>query len=176
MKKSILTKKIKSFTLIELIVVISIIMVSFGLSLARYNEYSSQLKLKNEARKLVDVLELSKKKALSVDLLVTPNVTPPTYCNNFTGYQVSLYNGSYSINYCCNSDCSTKINNYNLSSKLSIVSPLIFPANFDFPPLMKGFSLTDSSIKLKNSTINKCVIISISAVGTIELDETLVSC
>ena len=60
--------KSKGFTLIELIVVMGILSIFSGIFLARYNENASQLKLKNEAKKLIDVLELAKKKALNGDL------------------------------------------------------------------------------------------------------------
>ena len=76
------------FTLIELLVVISISLISLGLSLPRYNDSASQLKLKNEGKKLVDVLELAKKKALSADLF-------DKNCANFSGYRVTSALGSY---------------------------------------------------------------------------------
>ncbi|MEK7597609.1 MAG: hypothetical protein AAB441_03100 [Patescibacteria group bacterium] len=168
----------KSFTLIELIVVISISIIFLGLVLPRYNDYSGQLKLRNEAKKLIDVLELAKKKALSADLIPTPGA-PKTFCTDFTGYQITLSPpGSYSLKYCCDSVCTTNINTYTLNTNNTIVSPAS-STNLIFTPLMSGVNLTVGSIRLKNSAIsgtNQCIDISVSPIGIVELNETLVGC
>ena len=52
-----------SFTLIELLIVISIISILSTVGLAYYNKYGEEVKLKNSANQLADVLELAKKKA-----------------------------------------------------------------------------------------------------------------
>ena len=65
------------FTLIELIVVISIILIFLGLSLPRYNDFSSQLKLRNEAKKLIDVLELAKKRLFLPTFRIKPVLILP---------------------------------------------------------------------------------------------------
>jgi prepilin-type N-terminal cleavage/methylation domain-containing protein len=177
MKKILTLKNIKGFTLIELLVV-SVIILSFsGTILAQYNQQTQQLKLKNEAKKLIDVMELAKKKAITSDLIPTPNVTPPTFCTDFTGYQFILKtNNSYSLNYCCNSSCPTVLNTYSLDSKIVITNPVALPDSLVFTPLMKVFNTTFSSITLKNTVINKCLIISISPIGIIELNEALTDC
>ncbi len=162
----------KSFTLIELLVVITIMIIFIGSILAQYNTYTEQTKLKNDGRKLVDVLELAKKKALSADLIVTPFVTPPTYCTNFTGYRVTISSSSYSLLFGCALVYST-VQNYNLPTNLTVT---VGTGDYNFPPLMSGLNITINSVQLKNSAINKCVNISISSIGIAELDETLVGC
>lgn len=170
-------KTIKGFTLIELLVVSVIILTFSGTILAQYNQQTQQLKLKNEAKEMIDVMELAKKKALTADLIPTPNVTPPTFCTNFTGYQFILKtNISYSLNYCCNLSCPTVLNTYNLDSKIVITNPTALPNSLVFTPLMKVFNRPFTSITLKNTVINKCLIISISPIGIIELDEALTDC
>ncbi len=156
----------KSFTLIELLVVISIILIFLGVSLVQYNAYTEQAKLKNDGKKLLDVIELAKKKSLSSDL-------QDKNCSNFTGYQLTLNTNNYSLIFCCNSICSTNTNTYNFNPNISISSGT---GNLNFPPLMTGANMTINSVQLKNSVINKCINISISTIGIVELDETLIGC
>ena len=156
----------RGFTLIELLVVVSIMIIFIGSVLAQYNTYTQQTKLKNEAKKFVDVFELAKKKALSSDLF-------DKNCTNFTGYRLTLNTNNYSLIFCCNSICSTNVNTYNFNTNISIFSGT---GNLNFPPLMTGSNITIPSIQLKNSVINKCITISISSIGVVELDETLNPC
>lgn len=157
----------KSFTLIEILVVTSISLVFLGLGLPRYNDYSSQLKLKNEGKKLVDVLELAKKKALSADL-------QDKNCADFTGYRITIPPSadSYSLLFGCASVYSV-VQDYDLLTNITVT---IGTGNYDFSPLMINPSFISNTIRLKNSVINKCVNISISPIGIIELNETLVAC
>ncbi len=171
--------KNKAFTIIELLVVSAIILTFSGTILAQYNQQTQQLKLKNEAKKLIDVMELAKKKAVTSDLVPTINVapTPPTFCTNFTGYQFILNtNSNYDLRYCCNASCSTVLNSYDLDSKVVITDPVAIPNSLIFTPLMKVFNRTFTSITLKNTVINKCLDITISPIGIIELNETLTDC
>lgn len=159
----------KSFTLIELLVVISIMIIFIGIGLPQYNTYTEQTKLKNEAKKLVDVLELAKKKSMSADLVGT--------CADFTGYRVTTSANAYLLLFGCSS-IYTSVQNYNLSTNITITATGI--GDFNFPTLMKnlkfGVAPNINSVQLKNSAINKCVNISISDIGIVELDETLMPC
>ncbi len=173
MKKSLTPRSFSEvgFTLIELLVVISIMLIFIGSTISQYNNYTEQTKLKNEAKKLVDVLELAKKKALSAELVGS--------CDNFTGYKVTLSTNNYSLIFCCNSGCSdpATVNTYAFNN--ANISNLTGAATLNFPPLMSDVNLTVGSIRLKNSAINtanKCIDISISAIGIVELDEMLVGC
>ena len=163
--------KNRGFTLIEFIVVISIALLFLGISLPRYNDYSGQLKLRNEAKKLIDVLELAKKKALSSDLIITPG-PPRTYCANFTGYRITVSSSSYSLSFGCASVYSV-VQDYDL---LTNITATIGTGNYDFSPLMINPSFISNTIRLKNSAISKCVTISVSPLGIFELNEALISC
>lgn len=156
----------KSFTLIEPLIAISVTLIFLGVSLVQYNNYTEQVRLKNDGKKLLDVIELAKKKALFSDL-------QDKNCSNFTGYRLTLNTNNYSLIFCCNSICLTNTNTYNFNTNISIFSG---SGNLDFPPLMKGSNITINSVQLKNSAINKCLNISISAIGIVELDETLIGC
>lgn len=167
MKKSLALRKSEGFTLIELIIVISISLIFFGIFLARYNENAGQLKLRSEAKKLTDVLELAKKKALSADLVGN--------CTNFSGYRVTIQSGSYILLFGCNLVYSI-IQSYPFSSNITTI---LGTGNYDFSPLMVNPNFSASTIRLKNDAVNgtnKCVDISISPIGVIELSETLISC
>jgi len=158
-------KKSKGFTLIELIVVISIMIVFIGTTLVQYNNFTEQTKLKNEGKKLVDVLELAKKKALSADL-------QDKNCTNFTGYRVTISSGSYLLSFGCALAYST-VQNYNLTTNMTVTTGT---GDYNFSPLMNNPIFISNTIRLKNSVINKCVAVSISAIGIVSLDETLTGC
>lgn len=169
----------KSFTLIELLVTISITIIFLGITLTQYNTFTEQTKLKNEAKKLVDVFELAKKKASSADL-------GQLICNGgFLGYEVNTtQTSSYTLNLrCATAPISQLIATYNFPN--SNISTLSGAGLFRFKQLTLGleYKTTEAAapsapptIQIKNSIISKCVNITISAVGIIELDETLTGC
>lgn len=78
----------KSFTLIEILVVVSIIVLFSGITLAAYNNYTEEKKLEADARKIVDVFELARKKANSADASLcdrpSPNQNEVFHVGNFT--------------------------------------------------------------------------------------------
>lgn len=158
-------KKSTGFTIIELLVVISIMLVFIGTTLVQYNNFTEQTKLRNEAKKLIDVLELAKKKAFSADLF-------DKNCVNFSGYRIIISSDSYSLSFGCASVYSV-VQNYNLSTNITAT---VGTGNYNFSPLMNNPSFISNTIRLKNSAINKCLNISISPIGIVELNETLVSC
>ncbi len=157
--------KNKSFTLIELLIVVSITLIFLGVSLVQYNTYTEQTKLKNEGKKLVDVLELAKKKALSADLF-------DKNCTSFTGYKVTVSLSSYSLLFGCASVYSS-VQNYNLTTSITTI---VGTGDYNFSPLMNKPIFIGNTIQLKNSAINKCLSISISPIGVVELNETLINC
>lgn len=158
-------KKLKGFTLIELIVVIGIVSLFTEIFIARYNENTGRLRLRSEAKKLVDVLELAKKKALTADLF-------DKNCTDFRGYRVAISSGSYLLSFGCASAYSA-VQNYNLTTNITVTTGT---GNYNFSPLMINPSFISNTIRLRNSSISKCVDISISAIGIVELNETLINC
>lgn len=153
------------FTLIELLIVITIIIIFAGVSLAYYNNFIEEKKLETETQKLVDILELAKKKAAAADI--------GNYrCNPFFGYRVSITPSSYRLILCCALNCDTNysIQNYNLEPNITI-STGVGPVQFK--PLSAGV-ISSTTIKLKNLSINKCQQIIINSAGVIE--STTVGC
>ena len=157
-----------AFTLIELLIVVTIIGLFSGLSLAYYNNFGEQAKLKEETRKLVDVLELAKKKADAGD-------TPTSCGSGFSGYQVTVNNNSYILYYCCGGVCNNLVQTYNITSNISIVSGT---GNILFQPL-SATNITPVQIQVKNSSLgasSNCLYINISSVGIATVDDNLHSC
>src|SRR3989344_8314135 len=95
-----------AFALIELMVVLTIASIMVGLGLARYYTYSEQVKLKNDAIKLVEVFELAKKKTTAADLVGS--------CSNFTGYRITTTTNYYGLYFCCNDSCTNEVVRYQL--------------------------------------------------------------
>jgi len=167
----------QGYTLIEIVIVLGIITILSGFGIAKYNAYNQQLILKNQAKKLADVFELTKKKAMSSELIVTPFVTPPTYCTNFIGYQIEIAPLFYKLEYGCNGVYSTIVQTYDFPTNISATQGT---GIFTFSPLGTGTNLTINSIRLKNSKIDdinhQCIDISISPIGIVNINETLISC
>ncbi|MCX7881307.1 MAG: hypothetical protein N2482_02210 [Patescibacteria group bacterium] len=145
----------KYFTLIETLIVVTIIITLSGLSLAYYHNFNEEKKLETNADKLIDALELAKKKANSSDY---GNYS----CLNYSGYRVSISSSQYILSLCCNSDCSSYINiaNYNFSSNIQAVASY----SVRFYPLNKFQS---EIIQIKNTLLNRCINIDISSLGVI---------
>ena len=157
----------KSFTLIELLITTSIILIFGGLSLASYNQFNEEQKLKNEARKFVDALELAKKKAITGDI--------GSYtCDNFFGTRVTISSSSYTVKLCCQANCNNStptLPPYGFASNIQSLST----GSITFSHLEAKISGI-TSFTLINTTINKCLTISISSAGVVTLNENLSNC
>lgn len=154
----------RGYTLIEIIVVLGIVTILSGFGIAKYNTYTQQLTLKNQAKNLVEVIELAKKKAVSGDLYQN--------CSDFQGYQVVVNANTFLMNFNCGGVYQT-IQNYSMANSITTIVGI---GNFNFLPLAIGTNLTVNSLRLKNSKIDQCIDISISSIGVINIDETLISC
>lgn len=179
----------KSFTLIELILVVAIILLFSGLLLPQYGVLSEQFRLKTEAGKLKDILELARKKTITRELI-------SSCTSGFTGYEVYVKSNGYDLSSCCADTCNrnTPIQAFRLNpqtnSLISIVSGIGY---LQFIPSMPGIafvkfrsSLSDvppypntDIVIMKNASIptgNQCLQITISNVGIVAISDTLISC
>jgi prepilin-type N-terminal cleavage/methylation domain-containing protein len=155
----------KGFTIIELIITLLIIGIFIVISLPAYNTFTAQQKLRNETRKLASIIDLAKKKSFSSDLY-NPN------CTDFNGYRVSITANNYSLNFGCSGSFQT-LQTYALANNISITQGT---GNLTFPALGLGISITINTITLKSTTINRCQSISISAIGTVDISDSQISC
>ncbi|NMB83757.1 hypothetical protein GYA28_00530 [Candidatus Roizmanbacteria bacterium] len=153
-----------SFTLIEIVLVIFIITLFSGMSLAYYNNYTEEQKLKAETEKIIDVLELVKKKAVSGDL-------SGQNCTNFLGYQVAFTSNQYSFKLMCEpdcggTDCDLYENYFSLPTSLSLTSD---NGSILFKPLSNGVNISSvNNITVTNNRLSKCKKISVAPNGLID--------
>ena len=133
----------KAFTLIELLIAVAVVMLISAITFPKYNDFTERKRLESEAKQLVDVLELAKKKSMSSDLYKT--------CSNFGGYKVDVLSNSYTLNFICNSVSQT-VQTYNFSAKNTIDLSKIGAVTF-IP--IDGTLQTEKNYILKNSALNK---------------------
>lgn len=172
-----------AYTLIELLIVAVIILLFSGLFLAQYNSSNEQIKLKTETQKLVNMLELARKKTIARNTIAS-------CIGNFNGYNVALSSDRYVLSYCCADNCTT-ISTLQTTlfppSSITITSiaktdgtPLSIPYNIQFIPGFQGTELTsDITVNLKNTAIpstNKCIQLSISKIGIVTLKDAFILC
>lgn len=155
----------KGFMLIGIIIIVMVIGILSTLSLARYNDFTENNKLDNDASKLVDILELARKKTVSGD--------NPTTCASFNGYGIANVDAtSYKLQLCCSSDCSSysDLNIYKLETTNSFTGNR---PEIKFAPLTGYLHLPEESpgetliLTIKNRVINKCISINITYIGLI---------
>ena len=148
----------KSFTLIEILIVISILVIFSGILLASYNNFTQIKTLEQEVNHLVDILSLAKGKTQAGDIEFDC-----TGMEEFGGYRVEISDTDYGLQQCCRdtltksiSSCGQYLNIYKFPS---YISNLTGPINLDFAPLTGG--VNESTLTLKNRYIDKCIDISI---------------
>ncbi len=173
----------KAYTLIELLITISIIIIFSGISIAYYNNFTEEKKLENETQKLVDVLDLAKKKAAGAeDSSLCPNSGGPFGSQyGYTGYRVNIFSNSYSLSRCCTTATSNScaqpqlINTYNnIPSNITFTSS---QSNIQFKQLTSVInSSTLITITVRNTNLNKCRQITISPSGVIETTTNSTGC
>ncbi len=150
------------FTLIEILVVTTVIMIFSGMSLAYYNKLTADRDLQRSTEAVVNVLELAKKRAQAADLFAT--------CTTYTGYRL-LYvsTTSYRLQFCCEVACGTPsdVQTYTLESGNTFTSNF---SNVRFVPLTGASSAASpSTIIISNSS--SCRRICISTSGAISQDK-----
>lgn len=156
------------FTLVEMLVVTGIMLATTGFGIARYNDYTQQRRLDQEGKKLFSVFELASKRAISGD--------STTACADFQGIQVSINPaGTYTMRRCCEGACS--------SAQSSIYSTTTLPTGITFEDpkatttylfnkLTQTMTMnpsTNPNITLRNAMVSKCIILSVTPAGLIDV-------
>lgn len=151
----------KSFTLIELIIVVAITILLSGLGLAAYNNFTQEKKLDSDVQKFTDVLELARKKAQSgdatecgsADSSITPRVEK---------YSVVVDSSSnYRLIANCPGATPTPIS-FQLDSSIQLQAPY---QTVDFKSLSAVTSA--SCFILKNTSSSKCKYIKVESSGAL---------
>lgn len=142
------------FTLLELIIVISIISLLSGSAFVYYNSFSSTKQLETESSSLANTLELARKRANSGDL--------STSCSgDFLGYRVRINSLDYQLKVHCSASDSL-VTNRSFANSVQADNTAII----DFKPIAN--TLTASCIKLSKPGVDRCRCLQIASSGTIE--------
>lgn len=155
--------KQKGFTLIEIIISISIITLLSGMAIVQYDNLSEQKKLDYETKRFVDALELAKVKANSSDssLCSGAAITPEVQ-----GYAVNLTVTNYQLMPHCIVGTPQPVN-YQIDPKVQIVVTPV-PTQINFFPNSSG--ATTSCVNVKIRTSSKCNYIKVEQSGLISND------
>lgn len=148
----------KGFTLIELVVVVTIITLFAGLSIANYGSFNEEKKLIDEVKQLSATLYLARSKTSSAD-------ADPDICNDFRGYRVSLDSGSPS-SFSFERNCNGTYDSTQTHTLTPNVTLSASTANVSFKPLSAGTDLSSPlTVTLKNTVLSKCIDIVIQPSG-----------
>lgn len=164
-------KKTKTaFTLIEIMVVVSIILIFTGMSLVYYNVFTQERLLNTETDKLVSVLEIAKKNSTSASEAASANC-PSTY--QFRGNAITFTSTkTYTISNCCAAletdatSCPDTVNTYKMKDPVNISNS---PSTISFDKLYGTATAMSIIVRLGTGTTNstKCYTVTVSSVGVV---------
>lgn len=157
------------FTLVELLVVFTIISIIFALGYANYRNYSQRQAQIAIARQIVSDLELAKNSA-------SAGVKPPGCIGQLNGYKYTQAAGvfdSYSIIAECENDVTVISRNSILDDNIFWILPSLTP--FKFKTIASGtdipLSMAELTIRVYRISDQKTVTISVSYSGEINISE-----
>lgn len=166
-----MAKNRDGFTLVEILIVLIVIGLFAGISLAYINTFSAKKGLETEMNKLTAILETAQKKAISGES-----------CASYTGYQVSMTSSSYTLYKCCGActGAGNQIMTYSFPTGYSVTNTG-GTLNIQFKVLAAGTNLSSTrSISVKNSSVTptstQCMIITVAPNGLISSSNTLTAC
>lgn len=136
--------KSSGFTLFELIVAISILILLFGLGIAGYNAFNRKDRLRQAGLTIKAHLRFAQTKAFSVD-------KPSSGCTTFTGMRVSFTATTYSIDHMCTEGVVGTAETITLQSGITF-SPV--PSSFTFTPLKGTISLASGQAIVLSNTVD----------------------
>ncbi|MBI1863467.1 prepilin-type N-terminal cleavage/methylation domain-containing protein [Candidatus Microgenomates bacterium] len=156
----------RAFTLIELMVVCSILLASVGFGITRYNDTIQKRRLNQEVRKLSDVMSLASTSATAGD--------SGTACADFNGYQVALTTtGSYTLRLCCEAACNSAQSlvtaTYQLPTGITVSAPAS-DTTFLFNKLNQSITIApaaNQTVTLRNTVLARCVSVTVATAGQI---------
>lgn len=135
------TQNLRGFTLVELLVGISIVAVVFSVGIANYRDFSRRQELQGVTRKMVGDIRLAQQLSL--------NGEKPTACDRLSGYNINVTTNSYSIVAICDNG-TTNYKTVDLSSQGLTLSATT--ASTLFKTLGLGTNLTSQNIITITST------------------------
>lgn len=133
----------RGFTIIELLIAMSIMALLFGIGAAKYVSFNQGQIIKQAAQKLRSDLRVGVNKAITGE---------KNGCGTLDGYQVSFTSGQYSLSSACSGGTFRAVNAVNLPSGVSfnpLPSPLFFKVlgqgvSSATTIILSGFSKTET--------------------------------
>lgn len=145
------------FTLVELLIVVTIAVTISSVGLAGYNGFNRRERLKQTASTLKNSLRFAQAKSFSAE-------KPDTGCTTFVGMRMTFTVSSYSVWHTCNPEGLV-----GAAQTTSFASGIAFspvPSDFTFRTLTRDTTLTaDAGIALTNGT--QLYLLTVSPVGNI---------
>lgn len=141
------------FTIIELLIAISIMALLFGIGISRYVSFNQGQIIKQAAQKLRSDLRVVVNKAITGE---------KNGCGTLDGYQVSFTGGQYSFSTACSDGTFRAVNTVNLPTGVTF-SPL--PSSLFFKVLGQGVS---SAATITLSGFSKTETVTVNLSGEIQ--------
>lgn len=148
MKSDTLRQSTAGFTLLELLIVISVTMALFGIAVASFNTYNKKERVRQAALNLKSDLRFAQTRAISAE-------KPDSSCTTFIGMRITFTSSGYTIRHQCS------------EGFVGAGDSITFPAGITFSPqptdytymvLTRRASLaSDQTIVITNGTQNYAV-------------------
>lgn len=162
-------QKKAAYSLIEIIVVITIILLFTGMGLAAYGRFNNQRQVDAESKMVLTLLETARSKAMNSDI----DAQSLTACE-FEGYRLtvnpSAMSRKYSLYIKCN-NTTTLVSETDMRQTLTIETQPINPIDIDFAAASGGSETcteTGCSITIKNTGVGRCRVITVQKSGVID--------
>ena len=127
----------KGFTLIEVIVSVSIALLATGLIIANYNSYNDVATLKQAALTLKNDLRFIQSKAITGE-------KPPAGCSQLIGWTISFTSTTYMYQPECSEGLVDPVTEVKLPG--GITFPLPLPSSFTMRVLSRGTTLPSATV------------------------------
>lgn len=150
-------KSTASFTFIELIIIVAVVILFFGFSLGYYTKYGEQKKLEGDSRNFVEMLELAKKKIASGD-------KPNSDC--LLSSVTVMYDSSTS-EYSMSAQCPTDVSLVPAQKLSGSAINFLSSGSVVFKPFGAQTIYSSACILLKNASTNTCRQITLEASGVV---------
>jgi prepilin-type N-terminal cleavage/methylation domain-containing protein len=156
----------KGFSLIETIVVVSIIALFTGIGITKFNDFSEEKRLDTEVKDLVDALDSARAKTVAQELSGVNTAS----CN-FEGYTLRIDSTAkkYTLQVRCPEIVTTNFS-HTFPTAIQITPAGITSVQYKYP---EGFTTntTNVTLTLKHLTLGKCVDLIIMPSGLINESE-----
>ena len=150
--------KHKGFSLIELLIVVTITLVIFSFGIASFNQFNKRERLRQAGLTLKSSLRYAQSKALSADKPNSNEECSPSSdpcCTTYQGVQVSFTASGYSTRHAC-----TPEGPVGPSTTITFPTGIVFtavPSTFTFLSTNTLDRTTDQTITLTNGTLSYVV-------------------